>query len=164
MLLSYKSYRSFVLAPCEICVVPFGHRKIAVDRNDISLANMKSWVESLIHACASLCSFKHGYLSLQKCSLQQYFITKPPLPTLLHNRRFYPQSTSWLHQLVDTPRHKRICSSRCSFKCGGWAARPAAGHKIADGKRKKTCHMTCLFSNRQLSILPGRFQPSTFDV
>ena len=38
------------------------------------------------------------------------------------------------------------------------------GHKIADGKRKKTCHMTCLFSNRQLSILPGRFQPSTFDV
>ena len=35
------------------------------------------------------------------------------------------QSTSWLHQLVDTPRHKRICSSLCSFKCGGWAARPA---------------------------------------
>ena len=46
MLLSDKFYRSFVLAPCEICVVPFGHRKIAVDRNDISLANMKSWVES----------------------------------------------------------------------------------------------------------------------
>ena len=36
------------------------------------------------------------------------------------------QSTSWLHQLVDTPRHKRISSSRCSFKCGGWAARPAS--------------------------------------
>ena len=76
MLLSYKSYRSFVLAPCEICVVPFGHRKIAVDRNDISLANIENKVESLIHACASLCSFNHGYLSLplQKCSLQQYFI------------------------------------------------------------------------------------------
>ena len=131
-----------------------------------TLANRENKVESLIHACASLCSFNHGYLSLplQKCSLQQYFIKKLPLPTLLHNRRFYPQSTSWLHQLVDTPRHNRICSSRCSFKCGGWAARPAAGHKIADGKRKKTCHMTCLFSNRQLSILPGRFQPSTFDV
>ena len=46
MLLSDKFYRSFVLAPCEICVVPFGHWKIAPDRNDISLANMKSWVES----------------------------------------------------------------------------------------------------------------------
>lgn len=156
--------RHFVLVPCEICVVPFGHWKIAPDRNDISLANIESLVESLTHACASLRSFNHGYLSLQKYSLQQYFIKKLPLPTLLHNRRFYPQSTSWLHQLVDTPRHNRICSSRCSFKCGGWAARPAAGHKIADGKRKKTCHMTCLFSNRQLSILPGRFQPSTFDV
>ena len=95
---------------------------------------------------------------------QQYFIKKLPLPTLLHNRRFYPQSTSWLHQLVDTPRHKRAYASQSSFRHGGWAARPAAGHKIADGKRKKTCHMTCLFSNRQLSILPGRFQPSTFDV
>lgn len=140
MLLSDKFYCSFVLAPCEICVVPFGHWKIAPDRNDISRANIRSTVVSLTHACASLRSFKHGYLSLQKYSLQQYFITKPPLPTLLHNRRFYPQSTSWLHQLVDTPRHNRICSSRCFFKCGGWAARPAAGHKIADGKRKR--HVT----------------------
>ena len=129
-----------------------------------TLANRKNKVEILTHACASFHSFKHGYLSLQKCSLQQYFIKKLPLPIWFHNCRLYPQSTSWLHQLVDTPRHKRICSSRSSFKCGGWAARPAAGHKMADGKRKKTCHMTCLFSNRQLSILPGRFQPSTFDV
>ena len=30
---------------------------------------MKSTVVSLTHACASLCSFKHGYLSLQKYSL-----------------------------------------------------------------------------------------------
>ena len=175
MLLSYKFYRSFVLAPCEICVEagtkPNLKRVVLSQPQEnccwlkrYTLANRENKVESLIHACASLCSFNHGYLSLQKCSLQKYFITKPPLPTLLHNRRFYPQSTSWLHQLVDTPRHKRICSSRCFFKCGGWAARPAAGHKIADGKRKKTCHMTCLFSNRQLSILPGRFQPSTFDV
>ena len=67
---------------------------IAPDRNDISLANIESLVESLTHACASLRSFKHGYLSLQKYSLQQYFIKKLPLPTLLHNRRFYPQSTS----------------------------------------------------------------------
>ena len=76
MLLSDKFYRSFVLAPCEICVVPFGHWKIAPDRNDISRENIRSTVVSLTHACASLCSFNHGYLSLplQKCSLQQYFI------------------------------------------------------------------------------------------
>ena len=61
--------RHFVLVPCEICVVPFGHRKIAADWNDISLAKMKSTVVGLTHACASLCFFKHGYLSLQKYSL-----------------------------------------------------------------------------------------------
>ncbi len=94
MLLSDKFYRSFVLVPCEICVVPFGHRKIAANWNDIPLANRENKVESLTHACASLCSFKHGYLSLQKYSLQQYFIKKLPLPILLHNLRIYPQSTS----------------------------------------------------------------------
>ena len=70
MLISDKFYRSFVLLPCEICVVPFGHRKIAADWNDIPLANIESLVEILTHACALLCSFKHGYLSLQKCSLK----------------------------------------------------------------------------------------------
>ena len=55
------------------------------------------------------------------------------------------QSTSWLHQLVDTPRRLHVYASQSSFRHGGWAARPAAGHKIAAGKRKKTCHMTCLF-------------------
>ena len=69
MLTSDKFYRSFVLLPCEICVVPFGHRKIAADWNDITLAKMKSTVVGLTHACASLCSFKRGYLSLQKYSL-----------------------------------------------------------------------------------------------
>ena len=55
------------------------------------------------------------------------------------------QSTSWLHQLVDTPRHKRICSSLCSFKCGGWAARPAAGHKIDAGRKKELTHCVSSF-------------------
>ena len=66
--------RHFVLVPCEICVVPYGHGKIATDWNDITLANRESTVVGLTHACASLCSFKHGYLSLQKYSLQQYFV------------------------------------------------------------------------------------------
>ena len=67
--------------------------------------------------------------------------------------------------LFDTPRHKRICASLCSFKCGGWAARPAAGHKMAAGRKKEPYQKVWFFfSNRQLSILPGRFQPSTFDV
>ena len=116
--------------------------------------------------CLCVALLLQAWLSIPpKYSLQQYFIKKLPLPTLLHNRRFYPQSTSWLHQLVDTPRHKRICASLCSFKCGGWAARPAAGHKIAAGRKKEPYLLVWFFfSNRQLSILPGRFQPSTFDV
>ena len=31
-------------------------------------------------------------------------------------------------------------------------------------KKKNSTAFAVLFSNRQLSILPGRFQPSTFDV
>ena len=160
MLLSDKFYRSFVLVPCEICVVPFGHRKIAADWNDIPLAKMKSTVVGLTHACASLCSFKHGYLSLQKYSL---------FGRRLRGKLYCVTYKSILSQKAckHAFRHASPQSCLCvtsSFRHGGWAARPAAGHKIADGKRKKTCHMTCLFSNRQLSILPGRFQPSTFDV
>ena len=49
MLLSDKFYRSFVLVPCEICVVPYGHGKIATDWNDIPLANIKSLVEILMN-------------------------------------------------------------------------------------------------------------------
>ena len=191
MLTSDKFYRSFVLLPCEICVVPFGHRKIAADWNDIPLAKMKSTVVGLTHACASFHSFKHGYLSLQKCSLQQYFIKKLPLPILLHNLRIYPSKntpysvafsekappfrfltsqSSWqigCHFSIasDTPRHKRTYASQSSFRHGGWAARPAAGHKIAAGRKKEPYQKVWFFfSNRQLSILPGRFQPSTFDV
>ena len=52
--------RHFVLIPHEICVVPFGHWKIAPDRNDISIANRESIVKSLTHACASFHSFKHA--------------------------------------------------------------------------------------------------------
>ena len=34
--------RHFVLVPCEICVVPYRHGKIAADWNDIPLANRES--------------------------------------------------------------------------------------------------------------------------
>ena len=67
--------------------------------------------------------------------------------------------------LFDTPRHKRAYALQSSFRHGGWAARPAAGHKIAAGRKKEPYQKVWFFfSNRQLSILPGRFQPSTFDV
>lgn len=46
MLTSDKFYRSFVLLPCEICVVPFGHRKIAADWNDIPLATSNTSLRS----------------------------------------------------------------------------------------------------------------------
>ena len=42
MLPSDKFYRSFVLVPCEICVVPYRHGKIAADWNDIPLANREN--------------------------------------------------------------------------------------------------------------------------
>ena len=42
MLPSDKFYRSFVLVPCEICVVPYGHGRIAADWNDIPIANIES--------------------------------------------------------------------------------------------------------------------------
>ena len=38
--------RHFVLVPCEICVVPYRHGKIAADWNDITLANRESTVVS----------------------------------------------------------------------------------------------------------------------
>ena len=42
--------RHFVLVPCEICVVPYRHGKIAADWNDIPLANRES-INSEHHAC-----------------------------------------------------------------------------------------------------------------
>ena len=192
MLTSDKFYRSFVLLPCEICVVPFGHRKIAADWNDIPLAKMKSTVVGLTHACASLCSFKHGYLSLQKYSLQQYFIKKLPLPILLHNLRIYPSKntpysvafsekappfrfltsqSSWqigcrFSIASDTPRHNRAYASQAPLGtvAGQPGLRPVRMHNYTDGKKEPYLLVWFFFSNRQLSILPGRFQPSTFDV
>jgi len=46
MLPSDKFYRSFVLVPCEICVVPYRHGKIAADWNDIPLANSNTSLRS----------------------------------------------------------------------------------------------------------------------
>ena len=46
--------RHFVLVPCEICVVPFGHRKIAADWNDISLATSNTSLRSSRHRLDSI--------------------------------------------------------------------------------------------------------------
>ena len=46
MLTSDKFYRSFVLLPCEICVVPYRHGKIAADWNDIPLATSNTSLRS----------------------------------------------------------------------------------------------------------------------
>ena len=42
--------------------------------------------------------------------------------------------------------------------------RPARMHNYTDRKKEPYLLVWFFFSNRQLSILPGRFQPSTFDV
>ena len=42
--------------------------------------------------------------------------------------------------------------------------RPARMYNYTDRKKEPYLLVWFFFSNRQLSILPGRFQPSTFDV
>ena len=42
--------------------------------------------------------------------------------------------------------------------------RPVRMHNYTDRKKEPYLLVWFFFSNRQLSILPGRFQPSTFDV
>ena len=63
MLLSDKFYRSFVLVPCEICVVPFGHRKIAADWNDIPLANIKK-LDDKLNTCLCVALLLQAWLSI----------------------------------------------------------------------------------------------------
>ena len=84
-----------------------------------TLANRKNKVESLTHACASLCSFKHGYLSLQKCSLQQYFIKKLQLLTWFHNCRFYPsKNTPYSVAFSEKAPPFRFLTSQSSWQIG----------------------------------------------
>ena len=101
LLLSDKFYRSFVLVPHEICVVPFGHWKIAPDRNDISLAKIKSAVEGLTHACASFHSFKHGYLSLQKYSLFGRIFGESSTFSISHVAKLVTNRVSLLNRQAD---------------------------------------------------------------
>ena len=109
MLTSDKFYRSFVLLPCEICVVPFGHRKIAVDWNDIPLAKMKSTVVGLTHACASLCSFKHGYLSLQKYSLFGRIFGESSTFSISHVAKLVTNRVSLLNRKRHASPQTRLC-------------------------------------------------------
>ena len=153
---------------------------------------------SITHAFASLCSFKHGYLSLQKCSLQQYFIKKLPLPTWLHNCRIYPsKNTPYSVAFSEKAPPFRFLTSQSSWQigcrfsiekhvislsirlaaytsmrriapldvaAGQPGLRPARIYNYTDRKKEPYLLVWFFFSNRQLSILPGRFQPSTFDV
>ena len=114
MLTSDKFYRSFVLLPCEICVVPFGHRKIAADWNDISLATNNTSLRS--SRCRFDCIIVESILSQKAC--KHAF------------RHASPQSC--------------LCVAS-SFRHGGWAARPAAGHKIDAGRKKELTHCVSSF-------------------
>ena len=63
MLPSDKFYRSFVLVPCEICVVPYRHGKIAADWNDIPLANSNTSLRS--SRCQLYCIIVDSILNRQ---------------------------------------------------------------------------------------------------
>ena len=95
--------RHFVLVPCEICVVPYGHGKIATDWNDIPLANRESMGVSLTHACASFHSFKHGYLSLQKYSLFGRIFGESSTFSISHVAKLVTNRVSLLSQNAGKP-------------------------------------------------------------
>ena len=126
------------------------------------LANRESMVESLKHAYASLCSFKHGYLSLPKYSLCK----NTPLRTIskivesILNRQADCISSS-IHLATNAPRRRKAPLGTVAGQPG---LRPARMHNYTDRKKEPYLLVWFFFSNRQLSILPGRFQPSTFDV
>ena len=101
--------RHFVLIPHEICVVPFGHWKIAPDRNDISLANIESLVESLTHTCASFHSFKHGYLSLQKYSLFGRIFGESSTFSISHVAKLVTNRVSLLNRKRHASPLTRLC-------------------------------------------------------
>ena len=163
--------RHFVLVPCEICVVPFGHRKIAADWNDIPLATSNT---SLRSSRRRLDSIIVESIPPKILPIRSHFRRKLHLFDLSRRKArdksgVASQSTSWLHQLVDTPRHKRICSSArriapSNAVAGQPGLRPARMHNYTDREKEPYQKVWFFFSNRQLSILPGRFQPSTFDV
>ena len=73
--------RHFVLVPCEICVVPYGHGKIAADWSDIPLANRYSTGVSL--------NIVRSYLS-SVVSKQSLLTTR--LATNAFARRFAPSN------------------------------------------------------------------------
>ena len=162
--------RHFVLVPHEICVVPFGHWKIAPDRNDISIANRESIVKSLTHACASLRSFKHGYLSLQKCSLFSRIFGESSTISISHVAKLVTNRVSLLNRRADvislSIRLATIAFARRFAPSNAAAGQPGPLLVIRwlQAEKRTIPKGMVLFSNRQLSILPGRFQPSTFDV
>ena len=125
MLTSDKFYRSFVLLPCEICVVPFWHRKIAADWNDITLAKMKSTVVGLTHACASLCSFKRGYLSLQKYSLFGRIFGESSTFSISHVAKLVTNRVSLLNRQAD------YISSSIRLATNAFARRIAPSNAVA---------------------------------
>ena len=76
--------------------------------------------------------------------------------------------TEWYGFPATTPRAFSLRSNRCAARPEGLGGScvPGQGLVRIEGSqiKKKPYRMVWFLFNRQLSILPGRFQPSTFDV
>ena len=74
----------------------------------------------------------------------------------------------YLFKPATTPRAFSLRSNRCAARPEGLGGScvPGQGLVRIEGSqiKKKPYRMVWFLFNRQLSILPGRFQPSTFDV
>lgn len=104
MLTSDKFYRSFVLLPCEICVVPFGHRKIAADWNDMPLAKMKTEITHYTCLCVAL--------------LLQAWLSMPPkiLPDIPYTSTSFKSSRCRLYCIIVESIPPKILSIRSHFR------------------------------------------------
>ena len=136
MLPSDKFYRSFVLVPCEICVVPYRHGKIAADWNDITLANSNTSLRSSRRRLDSII-----------------------VESILNRQADYISSS--IRLATNAPMRRKAPLGTVAGQPG---LRPVRMHNYTDRKKEPYLLVWFFFSNRQLSILPGRFQPSTFDV
>ena len=94
--------------------------------------------------------------SLRNCRYQLYCII---VDSILSRQADYISSSIRLATIVPMRRKAPL-----GTVAGQPGLRPVRMYNYTDRKKEPYLLVWFFFSNRQLSILPGRFQPSTFDV
>ena len=94
--------------------------------------------------------------SFKSCRCQLYCII---VDSILNRQADYISSS--IRLATNAPMRRKAPLGTVAGQPG---LRPARMHNYTDRKKEPYLLVWFFFSNRQLSILPGRFQPSTFDV